>query len=233
MKKPGSVNWPAAFVPLLKKYGDRAHPLDYRNLYQLVVMVVLSAQDSDKNINNLAGNLFAAFPDMRSLRGASPDQLLPFVSKVRGHRKKIDWLLRIANEIGDDSRIPLTMDELVKLPGIGRKSANVIMREAGVPAAGVIVDLHVVRVAPRIGITKSEDPKKIEADLMEVLPADMWGNSGMALSFLGREVCRPSHPEHEHCVMQSVCAYYKKFGGKAAKPVKAAARKKQGKKKTG
>ena len=101
------------------------------------------------------------------------------------------------------------MEDLTALSGIGRKSANVIMREAGVKAEGIMVDLHVVRVAQRLGIASSADPKKIEQQIMEVIPQSDWGETGMAISFLGRETCRPSHPEHEECVMSSVCAFYR------------------------
>jgi endonuclease III len=94
------------------------------------------------------------------------------------------------------------------LPGIGRKSANVILRESGKPAEGVIVDLHVVRVAPRLGIATGADPKKIEKQIMEVLPQKEW-DAGMAMSFLGREICRPTNPKCEICVMNTVCEYYK------------------------
>ena len=100
------------------------------------------------------------------------------------------------------------MDELVSLPGIGRKSANVIMREAKLPAEGVTVDLHVVRVANRLGIADSEDPKKIEQQIMQAVAQKDWGEIGMAISFLGRDICRPSHPEHAECPMQSVCKFY-------------------------
>ncbi|MBX9852650.1 MAG: hypothetical protein K2X86_12970, partial [Cytophagaceae bacterium] len=111
--------------------------------------------------------------------------------------------------IKDDKKIPLTLNELTELPGIGRKSANVIMREAGVKAEGVIVDLHVVRVAPRIGIATGTDPKKIEKQIMEAIPQKDWGEVGMAISFLGRETCRPTHPKHHECVMKKHCEYYK------------------------
>jgi endonuclease III len=203
-------DWSAAIAPLIKKYRGRQHPLDYRNIYQLLVMVVLSAQDSDKNINGLAPELFRAFPDMRSLAAAKAEDVLPYVRKVRGHRKKIDWLLEIAATIKTDQAIPLTMEELVKLKGIGRKSANVILREAGKPAEGVMVDLHVVRVAPRLGIARSTDPKKIEQEIMSALDPGQWGEAGMAMSFLGRETCRPSHPEHHECIMSPVCEYFQK-----------------------
>ena len=216
------TDWSKAIQPLLKKYKGKPHPLEYKNIYQLVVMVVLSAQDSDKNINSLAPALFQAFPNMEALASANEDSLLPFVKKVRGHRKKIDWLLSMAREIKTDKNIPLRMPELVRLKGIGRKSANVIMREAGMKAEGIVVDLHVVRVAPRLGIAKGTDPKKIEEQLMQAIPEEDWGEAGMAISFLGRETCRPSHPEHHECVMSSVCEYF--LSQKKTKPAKASAK---------
>ena len=203
------TDWPLAMKPLLKKYKGKAHPLEYKNLYQLVVMVVLSAQDSDRNINSLAPSLFKAFPDMASLARADAEALFPFVSKVRNFGNKIKWLMQIAKTVGNDKNIPLTMEELTALPGIGRKSANVIMRESGVKAEGIIVDLHVVRVAPRIGIASGTDPKKIEKQIMEVIPEKDWGEIGMAISFLGREICRPTNPKHDECPVKESCAYYK------------------------
>lgn len=203
------VDWAQAIKPLLKKYKGKKHPLEYKNIYQLLVMVVLSAQDSDKHINSLALELFKHFPNMDALSNATSDTLFPLVGKVRNFANKVKWLTEIANQIKKDKNIPLTMEDLVALKGIGRKSANVIMREAGINAEGIMVDLHVVRVAQRLGIATSADPKKIEQQIMEVIPQQDWGETGMAISFLGRETCRPSHPHHEECVMSSVCAYYK------------------------
>jgi endonuclease-3 len=171
-------------------------------------MVVLSAQDSDKNINQLAPKLFEAYPNMTALSKASPDDLTPYISKVRNFGNKAKWLTKTAQQIKSDANIPLTMDGLTALSGIGRKSANVIRREAGEKPEGVIVDLHVVRVAPRLGIATGEDPKKIEQQIMEALPQKDW-DAGMAMSFLGREICRPTNPKHEECPMKDVCAYYK------------------------
>lgn len=208
------VDWAQAIKPLIKKYKGKQHPLDYKNIYQLLVMVVLSAQDSDRNINSLAPELFKVFPNMEALSNATPETLFPLVGKVRNFANKVKWLREIANEIKTDKNIPLTMDELVALKGIGRKSANVILREAGKKAEGVMVDLHVVRVAQRLGIATSADPKKIEQQIMEVIPQSDWGETGMAISFLGRETCRPSHPQHEECVMTSVCAFYKETHSK-------------------
>lgn len=204
-----AVNWKKEIQPLIKKYKGKKHPLDYNSNYQLLVMVVLSAQDSDRHINQIAPELFKAFSDMKALAKADPESLFPFISKVRNFGNKTKWLLELARQIKEDKNIPTTLEELTALPGIGRKSANVIMREMGVKAAGIIVDLHVVRVAPRLGIATGTDPKKIEKQMMEVLdPAD-WGEAGMAISFLGREICRPTNPKHSECVMKDVCAYYK------------------------
>lgn len=203
------TNWATAVKPLLAKYNKKPHPLEYKNLYQLVIMVVLSAQDSDKHINSLAPDFFKVYPNMKSLATADEAALIKLIGKVRNFGNKIKWLMSLAATIKTDKNIPLTMDELTELPGIGRKSANVIMRGANVKAEGVIVDLHVVRVAPRIGIATGTDPKKIEKQLMEVIPEKDWGEIGMAISFLGRETCRPTHPQHHDCVMAKHCAYFK------------------------
>jgi endonuclease-3 len=200
------TDWAKAIQPLLKKYKDKRHPLQYGNMYQLMVLVVLSAQSTDERINQMAPEFFKAFPDMSSLANASPDQLFPYIHTVRNFAHKAKWLTEIAKKIKKDSSIPRTLDELTELPGIGRKSANVILREAGAPAEGVIVDLHVVRVAPRLGIASGDDPKKIEQQLMNTLPPKEW-DAGMAMSFLGREICLPK-PQCEKCLMNEVCAYY-------------------------
>lgn len=202
-----AINWAESVKPLIKKYKNKKHPLEYKNLYQLVVMVVLSAQDSDRHINELAPKLFEAFPDMQALSHATPETLMSFIGSVRNFGNKIKWLTGMAQQIKEDKNIPQTLDELTALKGIGRKSANVILRESGKPAEGVIVDLHVVRVAPRLGIASGSDANKIEKQLMTVLPQKEW-DAGMAMSFLGREICRPQ-PKCPLCLMKKVCAYYK------------------------
>jgi endonuclease-3 len=213
-----TINWEKAFKPLLAKYKGKQHPLDYKNTYQLVVMVILSARDSDKHINEIAPSFFKAMPDMHALAKADRETLMALLGKVRNFANKVKWLMELAEKVKEDKNIPLTMDALTALPGLGRKSANVIMREAGVKAEGVIVDLHVVRVAPRLGVASGTDPKKIENQIMEQVPQKVWGEIGMAISFLGRETCRPTNPKHEECVMKKSCNYYNslKAGNKAA-----------------
>ena len=194
---------------LFKKYGNKKHPLEYANIYQLMVMVVLSAQTTDVLVNKLAPELFKHFPTMKHLAAVNPKELFPYIKSVRGFRKKADWLVRIAQTLGDEKNIPLTQKELTELPGIGRKSANVIIREAGQAPQGIIVDLHVLRVVPRIGMTVENTPEKMEKRLMELIPVKYWNAAGMSFSFLGRELCRPTNPHCPECVMKGVCEYCK------------------------
>lgn len=201
-------NWGVKLKPILKKYKGKKHPLDYQNIYQLLVMVILSAQDSDANINTIAPILFEKYPTLNALSKTDFEMLIPYISKVRNHATKAKWILEIAQTIKNDKDIPLTMSGLTALKGVGRKSANVILRETHKPAEGIIADLHVIRVAPRIGIIKeSKDGNKIEKDLMQVLPKNIWSEIGMAISFLGRETCRPK-PKCAECLLTDICLYY-------------------------
>lgn len=193
---------------LMQQYHNRKHPLNYKSRYQLLVMVILSAQDSDKHINELAPVIFEAYPSMNSLARATVEDLHQYISTVRNFGNKANWLVKLAQLIGDDDNIPTNMAELTKLPGIGRKSANVIIRESGNEAEGVIVDLHVVRTAPRIGIASGTQPEKIEKQIMAIVPQKRWNDIGMAISFLGREICRPTNPKCNECVMSAVCHFH-------------------------
>jgi endonuclease-3 len=204
-------DWETKLAPILEKYKDRKHPLEYQNLYQLLIMVVLSAQDSDANINKIAPALFEVFPNMESLAVSNVESLISHISKVRNFGTKANWLIEIAQTVKKDENIPLTMEKLTALKGIGRKSANVIMREARIPAEGIIADLHVIRVSPRIGlIQETKDGNKVEKQLMQILPKNIWGKIGMAISFLGREICRPK-PKCEECPINRICEYYRKL----------------------
>ena len=204
-----NTDWGKALKPLIAQYKNKKHPLDYQNLYQLMVMVVLSAQDSDANINKIAPALFEVYPNMKSLAASNVDDLIPHISKVRNFGTKASWLIGIAKELKKDQNIPTNMKDLVALKGIGRKSANVIMREAEVKAEGIMVDLHVLRVVARLGISQALTGDKMEKDIMAVIPQEMWSEVGMGISFLGRETCRPTNPKHSECVVSEHCQYCK------------------------
>lgn len=204
-----SYTWEEKLTPLLLKYKHKKHPLDYQNLYQLMIMVILSAQDSDANINKVAPALFEMYPNLETLSVSSIDALVPYISKVRNFGTKASWIIEIAQTLKEDKNIPLTMEELTSLKGIGRKSANVIMREMKSPAEGIIADLHVIRVAPRIGlVNETKDGNKVEKQLMQVLSEEIWGEIGMAISFLGREICRPTNPKCNQCPINTHCNYF-------------------------
>ena len=204
------IDWPEAMRPLLTKYKGKKHPLEFQNVYQLIVMVVLSARSTDAFVNSVAPKLFAAFPDMESLVGVPPESLFPYFAGITNFANKAKWLTAIAAEIKTDRNIPLSMEKLIGLPGIGRKSANVILRGAEVNPEGVIVDVHVLRVAPRLGIVKEMEAGAMEERLMKILPRDEW-DAGMAMSFLGREICTPK-PKCDSCLMNKVCVYYSRLG---------------------
>jgi endonuclease-3 len=221
------INRVEPLLPLFKLYKHRNHPLDYKNRYQLVVMVVLSAQTTDENVNQLAPDLFKRYPSMQALAAAKPGELFPYIRKVRNFANKAKWLTAIAATLKNDKAIPSTMETLTELPGIGRKSANVIIRGSGGTAEGIIVDLHVLRVASRIGIAMGDKPEKIEQQLMELVPKKYWNEAGMALSFLGREICRPTDPNCPECPMTKVCVYYKTVVSKAGKKKSRAKEKKR------
>ncbi len=215
-KKPGkstgarcTVDWVAALQPLFKKYGKRKHPLEYHKLYELIVVVILSSQMTDDRINALAPTFFKRYPTLKKLAAAKPEDTYDILRSVRGSKKKAQWLVDIARKFGDEAKLPRTMEGLTSLPGIGRKSANVIIRESGGKAEGIIADLHVLRVVPRLGISKQEKPEKLEQDLMALIPPEQWNEAGMSFSFLGRELCRPTDPRCGECLMNSVCECYR------------------------
>ena len=201
-------NWKEKLTPLINQYKGKKHPLDYQNAYQLLVMVVLSAQDSDANINKIAPELFKNFPNMEALAASNAESLIPFISKVRNFATKANWLIEIAKTVKEDKYIPTNLENLTALKGIGRKSANVILRETNQKAEGIIADLHVIRVTPRIGLTDdSKDGIKIEKQLMKILPPEIWNEIGMSISFLGREICRPTNPKCNQCIIRKNCQY--------------------------
>jgi len=210
MKSQRHINWLEALQPLFKKYRGKKHPLTHENRYQLVVKVILSARDSDKHINEIAPALFKKYPSIKELATAKPEDLYSYIGSVTNFANKAAWLVELAKTLGEDKHIPNTIECLTALPGIGRKSANVIMSESGDEMQGVIVDLHVLRVASRLGIAKGTNPEKIEKQLMEKIPQRYWKHLGMGLTYLGREICRPSNPRCPECPVNPVCEYFQK-----------------------
>jgi endonuclease-3 len=200
--------------------------LSFSNPYQLLVATILSAQCTDERVNQVTPALFKRYPDARALAKATTGELEPQIQSTGFFRAKSRSLLGMATEVvaHHAGQIPATMDDLVKLPGVGRKTANVVLGHAlGVP--GLPVDRHVLRVANRIGIAKSEDPEVVEQQLGNALPPADWTRTSDTLILHGRRICKPK-PLCDRCVVRPDCLYYRnviaKFGAPKAKKDKLA-----------
>ena len=203
-------DWNTILQPIIDTYKGRKYPLEYSNLYELMVAVLLSAQDSDAHINKIMPFFIEKYPNLTAISTSNINSLENIISPVINSKNKASWLYDIAKTLEKNENISLTLHKLIQLKGIGRKSANVILREMNQPAEGIIADLHVIRVTPRIGLTdESKDGIKIEKQLMSLLPKQIWNEIGMAISFLGREICRPSHPKCTICPLKNDCNYLK------------------------
>jgi endonuclease-3 len=205
-------NWKKNLQPLIEKYKDNKHPLAYESLYQLLIMIILAAQDSDANINQISILFFQKYSNITSLSKATPAEISNYISTVENYKNKSNWLSETAKLIQSDDKIPTNLDSLIKIKGVGRKSANVILREINKEPKGIIVDLHVIRVVPRIGLTPElKDGNKVEKILIQQLPYEIWNDIGMAFSFLGREICRPTNPKCKICPINTHCEYFNKL----------------------
>jgi len=192
--------------------------LHFRNAYELLVATILSAQCTDERVNQVTPALFKRYPDAAALARASTGELEPQIQSTGFFRAKSRSLLGMANEVVEVHRgeVPRTMDELVKLPGVGRKTANVVLGHAlGVP--GLPVDRHVLRVAGRIGIASSEDPEVVEQQLGTALPPSDWTRASDTLILHGRRICKPK-PLCPECVVRPDCLYYRNVVSKLLKP---------------
>jgi endonuclease-3 len=216
---------------LARQWPDAVVELDHKNPYQLLVATILSAQSTDKMINTVTPALFAKYPDAVALAGADQAQLEKMIHSTGFFRNKAKSLLGMARAVVErhGGEIPATMEELVELPGVARKTANVVLGEGMGINAGIVVDTHVTRLAGRLGLSKETDPVKIEHDLMALVPQDQWTKFGQRLIWHGRRVCFAKNPNCEHCPLAPVCPSAFKVGPppKQAKPkAKPAAKKK-------
>ncbi len=181
--------------------------LDHQNAYQLLVATILSAQSTDKMINTITPALFAKYPDAAALAAVEPAEIEPLIFKSGFYRNKAKALVGMARALIErhGGKVPETIAELVELPGVARKTANVVLTNALGKAEGVVVDTHVMRLSQRLGLTTSEDPVEIEQDLMKLLPQDRWGTFSNRLIWHGRRVCMAKNPDHDHCSLAPLC----------------------------
>ncbi len=189
------------------EYPDAHCELDYETPLQLLIATILSAQCTDKRVNMVTPDLFRAFPDARSLAGADPEKLEDLIRSTGFFRNKTKSLLGMSAAVTErpDGAVPATMDELVKLPGVGRKTANVVLGNAFNINEGVVVDTHVGRLAIRLGVTSETDPVKVEQVLMKLFPRDDWALLSHLLIFHGRRICAARSPKCGSCVLNDIC----------------------------
>lgn len=179
--------------------------LVYHNLYELAIAVILSAQTTDAQVNKVTVGLFNRFPDIDSLANASIEEVIPYIQRLGLYKNKARNIILFAKKAKEEYQgIPNTFEELVTLPGVGRKTANVILAEYfHIPR--IAVDTHVLRVANRLGLSESNNPLIVEKDLMNLFPEEIWGELHLKLLFFGRYFCTAKAPQCLNCFYKNQC----------------------------
>jgi endonuclease-3 len=211
----------AILTTLERQHPDADTELRFSNAYELLVATILSAQCTDERVNRVTPALFARYPDARALAKAATAELEPQIQSTGFFRAKSRSLLGMAAAVVERHRgeIPKSMDELTQLPGVGRKTANVVLGHAmGVP--GLPVDRHVLRVSNRIGIAASEDAEIVEQQHCAALPPARWTKASDTLILHGRRICKP-RPLCDQCAVRDDCLFYQSTLGTARRARKA------------
>ena len=217
MKSPATTR--RIIEALAGLYPGADTELHYRNAFELLVATMLSAQSTDARVNIVTPALFARYPNAKALAAATPAELEPQILSTGFFRQKSKALVTMAEILMRDhgGEVPADMDALTKLPGVGRKTANVVLGHAlGVP--GLPVDRHVLRVANRIGLAEGDDPVAVEKQLCDRLPPAMWTLASDVQILHGRRVCRPTNPLCDHCPVADDCVYFASLQRESRRP---------------
>ena len=198
---------PRAVEFLAREYPDARCELDFRSPWELLVATVLSAQSTDVRVNAVTPELFARWPRPADLAAASQEEVEAVIRSAGMFRNKARLLRATARVLEDeyDGEVPAEIDALVALPGVGRKTAKVVLGEGFGIAAGITVDTHVRRLARRLGLTRFEDPERIAAELEGLLPREDWIRFATRLILHGRRVCSARNPRCEDCALSEIC----------------------------
>jgi endonuclease-3 len=199
---------PLETLERLRKLHPDAHcELVHDGPFQLLVATVLSAQTTDVMVNKATPKLFARFPDAKALATVEPTEVEPYVSTLGFFRQKSKSLVGLSRKLIEEhgGKVPKKLDSLVELPGVGRKTANVVLGVIWNAPEGVVVDTHVQRISQRLGWTKHNEPAKIEQDLMRLIPRDHWDITAHLLIFHGRRICFARKPNCEGCGINDTC----------------------------
>jgi len=191
----------------------RRHFLDFHNPFETLILTILSAQTTDRAVNAVRDALFSRYPTPEALARAEPEEVEPIIRTIGFHRTKARYIVGAARmlitEFGGE--VPQTMEELQTLPGVGRKTANIVLSQAFGINVGIAVDTHVRRVSKRLGFTDSTNPDIIERDLVALFPEEVWGEINYLLIRHGRAICTAQNPKHDRCVVADLCRYYREL----------------------
>ena len=190
-----------------KKIPEPKTALRFRSVFQILVAAVLSAQSTDVQVNKITKTLFRKYRSIKAFAEAPLEELQSDVSSVNFYKNKARNIQNSARMVIKEfgGRVPRTMDELVRLPGVARKTANIILTDGHGITVGIAVDTHVIRLTNRLGLTTHKDPVKIEQDLLELAPKKDWPIVSHLLILHGRTVCKARAPKHDECVLYKVC----------------------------
>ena len=207
MTGAAKVRSPAILDRLKHAYPDARCALDHRNAFELLVATILSAQTTDVRVNLVNPKLFSRYPNAAALARARQADVEAIIKSTGFFRNKARSIIGMAQAVVADHRgkVPATMDELLTLPGVGRKTANVVLGNAFGLNEGVVVDTHVARLSRLLGLTRQTDPVKIEQALMKLFPRDDWALLSHLLIFHGRRVCIARRPKCGECVLADLC----------------------------
>lgn len=187
-------------------YPDAECALHHKDVFQLIVAVALSAQTTDKSVNQVTPELFAAYPDAFALAEADSEEVSNYIRRIGMYKTKSRNIVNMAKVLAEkyDGRVPCDYDSLVELPGVGRKTANVVL-SVGFGQQRIAVDTHVFRVANRIGFVSEKDVLKTELSLMKAIPEERWSRTHHSLIFHGRNCCAARKPDCENCTIKDLC----------------------------
>lgn len=207
-------------------YPDARVELDFRNPFELLIATILAAQSTDVRVNIVTKSLFRKYPDAVAFANADLIEMETAVKQTGFFRNKAKAVINCSKALVErhGGEVPRTMDELVELPGVGRKTANVVLGNAMGIEAGIIVDTHVTRLSGRLGFTRHADPVDIEQDLMKIVPRGEWTKFANHLILHGRRVCIARKPDCPNCVLNDICPSADVFRGDPASPAKSRAR---------
>jgi len=192
----------------LEKNNDSPETeLTHSDERELLIAVCLSAQTTDKKVNEVTPELFRRYRNWEELSHADVDDVIKIIRPVNFHKGKADRLIKASKFIIENfnGKVPGTIEDLIKIPGVARKSANVILNEVFDKAEGIVVDTHVIRLSNRLGLTTLKDPKKIERELMKILPEKYWRNFSANLVLHGRYICKARKPACTSCFLSDIC----------------------------